>query len=267
MASLGRQLEATMEDKERGELAQAEAEAKHAQLLTLQDDAVKFTLQCLADQQADHAAEAAAASAAAAAAAADGDDAAAAAADAAAAAAPLSLATLDATKRHEVLGYLLSQLQAYQQQLREVQLQSRWREHAAQASPPPPSHHLPPLVPPPSHASAAAYPSDLAAASSERQPPQPGFYRPGFDADPAFGAAGGDVSSIGVQTQGCEARGLATLSQEQGRMRGGDPSAYGGPPAGSIMQVDGPVRPWGKRSKALPLAAGRTRGPAVRGRY
>ena len=65
-------------------------------------------------------------------------------------------ATLDATKRHEGLGYLLSQLQAYQQQLREVQLQSRWREHAAQASPPPPSHHLPPLVPPPSHASAAA---------------------------------------------------------------------------------------------------------------
>ena len=67
--------------------------------------------------------------------------------------------------------------------------------------------------------------------------------------------------------QGCEARGLATLSQEQGRMRGGDPSAYGGPPTGSIMHVDGPVRPWGKRSKALPLAAGRTRGPAVRGRY
>ena len=48
-------------------------------------------------------------------------------------------------------------------------------------------------------------------------------------------------------------------------MRGGDPSAYGGPPAGSIMHVDG--RWWGKRSKALPLAAGRTRGPAVRGRY
>ena len=63
------------------------------------------------------------------------------------------------------------------------------------------------------------------------------------------------------------ARGLATLSQEQGRMRGGDPSAHGGPPAGSIMHVDGPVRPWGKRSKALPLAEGRTRGPAVRGRY
>ena len=71
---------------------------------------------------------------------------------------------------------------------------------------------------------------------------------------------GGDVSSIGVQTQGCEARGLATLSQEQGRMRGGDPSARGGPPAGSIMHVDGPVRPWGKHAaKALPLAAGRTR--------
>ena len=81
-----------------------DVEGKYNSVLTLQDEAVKFTLQCLADTQdgrltqADHAGG------------------------------QRSLQTLDAAQREQVVSYLLEQLQAYQQQLKELELHNAmWR--------------------------------------------------------------------------------------------------------------------------------------------
>ena len=45
--------------------------------------------------------------------------------------AQLSLQSLDPSKREQVMSYLLEQLQAYQQQLRELELHRQWQQHTA----------------------------------------------------------------------------------------------------------------------------------------
>ena len=95
-----------------------ELEAKHGHVLQLQDEAVKFTLQCLEDSRGQPQPP--------------GGDLLSA-ADAAAANEASSLATLDASRRETVLAYLLEQLNAYQNQLRELELHNAWRHHTSAA--------------------------------------------------------------------------------------------------------------------------------------
>ena len=61
-----------------------------------------------------------------------------------------SLSTLDVFAREEVMTYLLEQLQAYQNQLKELELHSAWKQHTAQHGGGLPSDHVgPPLTLPP----------------------------------------------------------------------------------------------------------------------
>ena len=125
-----------------------------------------------------------------------------------------------------MLRYLLDQLQAYQQQLREMQLQNQWR-HTASRDP------LPPLALNSSAAAGGGAAHDSSA--------------PGLG---TFGGAGGlfqdrDAGgSMGMQhavfPSGVDSPGSAD------RLAPADE-------AGSAIAVDGPVRPWGKRAKDLPL--------------
>ena len=206
------QFQQVHEELARTQSALAEVQAKHAQLLSLQDDAVKFTLQCLQDMS---------------------DELAAAPVDAfapeGALAEPLSLQTLDPTQREQVLRYLLDQLQAYQQQLRELQLQSQWRERQQQASR---ESLFPPL---PANASAVG-------ADGLGQPSlgMCGGLLQGHGIGPSSGAS----ASIGVQTG-------AQRSMFGSAGTGGGSSADDG--VGSVVAVNGPVRPWGKRAKDMPL--------------
>jgi myosin heavy subunit len=96
-----------------------EAESKHVGVLSLQDEAVKFTLQCLRDMQVqppppDVPTRAADSSA-------DGES------------SGPSLSTLDPSQREAVLQYLFDQLRAYQHQLKELELQHAWKQHASAA--------------------------------------------------------------------------------------------------------------------------------------
>ena len=45
---------------------------------------------------------------------------------------PVSLQTLDPNKREEVMDYILEQLRAYQEQLRELELHNAWKQHTAE---------------------------------------------------------------------------------------------------------------------------------------
>jgi len=104
-------------------------EAKHANVLLLQDDAVKFTLQCLEDMRTKHLATSlsklptreASALASESTVYEDADR----------MGERRSLQSLDTAERESVLVYLLEQLQAYQQQLRELELHAAWRQHHA----------------------------------------------------------------------------------------------------------------------------------------
>lgn len=109
-------LASTQDELVRRDTQLQEREAKHADMLMLQDDAVKFTLQCLEDVRTRHVAG-----------------------DAAASEAPAqvesgdhserSLRSLDTEQREAVLGYLLEQLRAYQGQLQELELHAAWKQH------------------------------------------------------------------------------------------------------------------------------------------
>ena len=132
-------------------VAQQEADEKHSRMLSLQDEAVKFTLQCLADMQmqmsmpqeptrqavdglvheADKVSE------------------------------MQSLQTLDASQREQVLSYLLDQLKAYQHQLKELELHNAWRQHTASVVEGSTGVSLPPIV------------AQKAAHWSVQPPPQP----------------------------------------------------------------------------------------------
>ena len=87
------------------------------QMLSLQDEAVKFTLQCLLDVQAHESSRRYA----------RGDEFGGRDPDE-----PLSLQTLDPNKREEVMDYILEQLRAYQEQLRELELHNAWKQHTAE---------------------------------------------------------------------------------------------------------------------------------------
>ena len=230
-ASEGRRQLARAEDElARTQSAHAELQGKHAQLLSLQDDAVKFTLQCLQDMAEELAAPPPLLE------------------DAEYSGAPLSLQTLDPTQREQVMRYLLDQLQAYQQQLRELQLQSQWRQSASREA------FFPPLAP---NSSAVA-----AGGGAPQDPFAPGLGMfggagalfqdsgQGRDAFPPGRGPGG--ASVGVQTASSQ-RAMFPVGIGSAGSVGVDPFDQRAEEAGSVIAVNGPVRPWGKRAKDLPL--------------
>jgi hypothetical protein len=230
-ASEGRRQLARAEDElARTQSAHAELQGKHAQLLSLQDDAVKFTLQCLQDMAEELAAPPPLLE------------------DDEYSGAPLSLQTLDPTQREQVMRYLLDQLQAYQQQLRELQLQSQWRQSASREA------FFPPLAP---NSSAVA-----AGGGAPQDPFAPGLgmfggagalfqdYGQGRDVAPPGRSPGG--ASVGVQTASSQ-RAMFPVGIGSAGSAGVDPFDQRAEEAGSVIAVNGPVRPWGKRAKDLPL--------------
>ena len=110
-------LQAAHEEVSRMRTLLQEMEEKHANVLSLQDEAVKFTLQCLLDVQAHESSRRYA----------RGDEFGGRDPDE-----PLSLQTLDPNKREEVMDYILEQLRAYQEQLRELELHNAWKQHTAE---------------------------------------------------------------------------------------------------------------------------------------
>jgi len=174
-----------------------EAESKHANVLMLQDDATKFTLQCLDDVRKRQRATSPASPN-------EGSD---------ESNEPLTLRTLDPSKREAVLSYLLEQLSAYQEQLKELALQTAWRERT-QAAARPPSGSTPHLPPIPHRASPGAAAANQAAVWSVGPPPQV-----------PTGAGGGGAGGGG----------------------------FGGSGAATELNVREPVRPWGRRVKETGL--------------
>jgi len=105
-----------------------DVEARHAAVLALQDDAVRFALQCFDDVRQQRAVAPRGGSPP------TGVDRAASPAEAmGGGAGERTLASINAEDREEVLGYLLEQLGAYQQQLQELALHSAWEQHHAQS--------------------------------------------------------------------------------------------------------------------------------------
>ena len=99
-----------------------DVETMHANVLSLQDEAVKFTLQCLTDMRTRKPNPMPAGM--------DASD-------------PYppsdggegpSLQTLDPNEREAVIRYLLDQLRAYQHQLKELELHNAWKQHTAAAT-------------------------------------------------------------------------------------------------------------------------------------
>mmetsp|Transcript_32875 Transcript_32875/g.81871 ORF Transcript_32875/g.81871 Transcript_32875/m.81871 type:complete len:543 (+) Transcript_32875:219-1847(+) len=168
-------------------------ETKHMQMLSLQDESVKFTLQCLKDMREQFANEADRRQG-------ETGESEAASERAEEVVEALTLQALDPAKREQVLSYLLEQLQAYQQQLRELELNRQWQQHSVAQE----RAKLPPIPP--------------------GQPPDGGRYGEGFD-----GMTGRFPGSEAQEMMG-------PVFAEQ-----------------AIMSVNGPVRPWGKRAKELPL--------------
>ena len=97
-----------------------DVEARHAAVLALQDDAVRFALQCFDDVRQRRSQTRGGGSPPTGEGAPSGP------------AADLTLATVNAEDREEVLGYLLEQLRAYQHQLQELALHSAWEQHVSQ---------------------------------------------------------------------------------------------------------------------------------------
>jgi len=193
--TLRAQLTTTHDDAEHQQAMYHELEEKHMQMLSLQDESVKFTLQCLKDMREEFEGDAAAEQP-------DGGGA----GEMAGQVEQLSLQALDPTKREQVMQYLLDQLQAYQQQLRELELHRQWQQHTAAQE----RNRLPPI------AGAVAPSEQLMFGQGGMQADLgPGGYPSGPDAPGMLGGAG-----------------------------------YG---EHAMMSVNGPVRPWGKRSKKLPL--------------
>lgn len=95
-------------------------EGKHGRVLMLQDEAVKFTLQCLDDSIVTIGGAGGGGSEVLGGGGEDGSG----------GDGLVSLATLDPSQRDRVLGYLLEQLQAYQNQLKELELHNAWRQHS-----------------------------------------------------------------------------------------------------------------------------------------
>ena len=97
-----------------------DVEARHAAVLALQDDAVRFALQCFDDVRQRRSQTRGGGSPPTGEGAPSGP------------AADRTLATVNAEDREEVLGYLLEQLRAYQHQLQELALHSAWEQHVSQ---------------------------------------------------------------------------------------------------------------------------------------
>jgi len=116
----GAQLRAAHEDNARLTRELQAVQSKYAHVLALQDEAVKFTLQCLLDTQAgasvcgEHSANKAAGTG-----------------GLAEPPHPTSLQALDVNKRAEVMQYILDQLRAYQEQIKELELHAAWKQCTA----------------------------------------------------------------------------------------------------------------------------------------
>ena len=109
LAETNAQLLAAHDEVARIRQALHAVEGRYANVLTLQNEAVKFTLQCLLDMQARPLSDEQSR---------DSSE-------------PLSLQTLDLDKREQVMQYILDQLRAYQEQLKELQLHNAWKQHNA----------------------------------------------------------------------------------------------------------------------------------------
>jgi len=125
-------LQAASEEVARVTHALQAVEGKYANVLALQDEAVKFTLQCLLDMQlaqppsleqqpanGRHGLT--------------GDEEGDLLAEPREASELVSLQALDLEKREEVMQYILDQLRAYQEQLKELELHHAWKRHTTGA--------------------------------------------------------------------------------------------------------------------------------------
>lgn len=148
LAEASARLAAAQQEVEQLQTVLSEVEGKYAGVLGLQDEAVKFALQCLVDikerQSMQNSTDGARAGRIADTKNGDGDGS----ADDGSRVGGRSLSTLDASARDEVMGYLLEQLQAYQNQLKELELHNAWKQHTAHhANQAGPALTLPPIVP------------------------------------------------------------------------------------------------------------------------
>ena len=119
LVEVNSQLAAAQDEIGQLQMVLVELEDKYASLLGLQDEGVKFALQCLVDMKERTGTRADGTNESRAARVADDLD------------GGRSLATLDANDREEVMVYLLEQLQSYQHQLKELELHSAWKQHNA----------------------------------------------------------------------------------------------------------------------------------------
>jgi len=103
-----------------------DVEARHAAVLALQDDAVRFALQCFDDVRQRRSQTRGCGSPPTGEVTGEGSP--------SGPAAERTLATVNAEDREEVLGYLLEQLRAYQHQLQELALHSAWEQHVSHQS-------------------------------------------------------------------------------------------------------------------------------------
>jgi len=116
LAESAARLQAAHEEIDKLTAALQEVESKYAHMLALQDEAVKFTLQCLTDMQQTPMVASMV------------ETGAFAGAQGLSEATP-SLETLDVEQREFVMKYLLEQLRAYQEQLKELELHHAWKAH------------------------------------------------------------------------------------------------------------------------------------------
>jgi len=171
-----------------------EVEAKYTNVLMLQGDAVKFTLQCLEDVQTRHPTLLAPAAA-------DGSE---------VGEAP-SLRSLQSDQREAVLAYLLEQLQAYQEQLKELELHDAWKAHTQYAASAPPAA-IQQAVPPMSASAgtSAVHQHGLSASGGSVGslppihqwsvlPPPPGALHSAAPLPPGSRGVGTEVVELGVQ--------------------------------------------------------------------
>ena len=122
-------LTAANEEIARLRISLHEAQTKHTDVMALQDEAVRFTLQCLQDFRGvqDFRASSLAVAASVHTVAEGTNE------TTAPGPEQVSLHTLDPSHRESVLTYLLEQLRAYQHQLKELELQNAWKQHGVDA--------------------------------------------------------------------------------------------------------------------------------------
>jgi len=196
LAHAGDRLRTAHEEIERLQHKLHDVESKYASVLSLQDEAVKFTLQCLADMRDRPGAVSGVGAARFAELTDDDRD----------GSHTFTLQSLDPTRREDVMSYILEQLRAYQEQLKELELHSAWRQHTASA-----------------HENANSF-NGISPVSLPRIPPNAAASSNGL-----WGGPPGQVPILGdVLPPGVD---------------------IGAGEGTTVLAVNAPLRPWGKRSK------------------